>query len=130
MIKEKIIQTVVYMTSDGKEFKDKTRAEKHEDEITTAHREIETKSIDSYLEERYLLCYNIQNEEDFHYLVVKLWKHHYWGDFKGPGWYIVFRYDGGDHDDGFEVIKVDNYISTLEYNTQHDINELKNLTNL
>lgn len=125
MIKEKIIQTTVYMTSDGKKFNDKNAAEQHEKEILMPEREIESQVISLYTQDYFTICYNIQNEDDFYYLVVKKWKHNYSGDFKGPGWYLTFKYDGGDYDDSYDIIKADEYLTILE----NDVNIIKNLTN-
>lgn len=126
MIKEKVIQTVIYITSDGKKFNDKNAAERHEKEMLMPEREIESQVISLDTQDYFFTtCYNIQNEDDFYYLVVKKWKHNYSGDFKGPGWYLTFRHDGGDYDDSYDIIKADEYLAILE----NDVNIIKNLTN-
>lgn len=125
MIKEKIKQTVFYVTSDGKEFRDKNNAEFHEEEISMPERVIPHRGLELELAECYTICYNIQSEEDFHYLGVKEWKYNYFGSFQGPGWYIAFRHDGGDYADDYDIIKAEEYLAQLE----NDVNEIKDLTN-
>lgn len=127
MIKEQVRQSMVYITSDGKEFKYKGDAQRHEEKISMPERSIPCKTVTLHTQDDFYntFCYNIQNEDDFHYLEVKEWKYNYYGKFDGPGWYLAFRHDGGDYDDDYDIIKLDEYLAQLE----EDVENLKDLTN-
>ena len=123
-VKKEVYDTV-YVTEDGREFKSRRDAQKHEDSLI-AERGVPwvyTDFINTL--ENSVFCYNIRSEEDLKYLQAKEWNHNATYTYDGPGWYLVQHFDGGDYDDYYEIIKVDEYIDMLE----RDLKQLKDLTN-
>lgn len=113
---------LVYITSDGKEFDSAKAAEKHEAELLPRI-QIPSKYIcfDAVDDNAYV--YKIKSKEDFNYLIQKELDGYVYGIYDRPGWYIVFRNDGGDYPDSYDVFYVKNFLSELE----SDVDKLKKL---
>lgn len=116
------LEYLVYVTSDGQEFDSPKAAEKHEAELLPK-RQIPSKYIcfDAVDDNAYV--YKIKSAEEFNYLIKKELDGYVYGAYNGPGWYIVFRNNGGDYPDSYDVFYVKNFLSELE----SDVNKLKNL---
>lgn len=118
--KEKTYKKMVYVTSDGSTYLSYKEAQRHEDSLipnrpmtrTYCSLENDDTTVDLIL---------IKSNGDLEYCQAKEWYHNASIEYDGPGWYIVFRHSGGDYDDTYDVLKLDNYISTL----QKDIKNLK-----
>lgn len=105
---------LVYTTSDGKEFDNPKAAEKHEAELLP-RRQIPSKYIHfNIIDDAYV--YKIESEEDLEYLASTEGDiNSYWTwTYKGPGWYIAFRSDGGDYPDDYNVFPVKHYLSQID----------------
>ncbi len=114
-----------FITSDGYEFTSEREAIMHEDSLIPI-RKIEYYYLSlSTLDEGGADCYKITEEADLEYLQAKEWSHNGQDEYDGPGWYLAIRHDGGDYNDTYEVIKVDNYKIMLE----DDLSNIKCLTN-
>lgn len=116
------LEYLVYVTSDGQEFDNPRAAEKHEAELLPK-RQIPSKYICFDVVDGNAYVYKIKSEEDFNYLIQNELDGHAYGTYDGPGWYIVFRNDGGDYSDSYDVFYVKNFLSELE----SDVNKLKKL---
>jgi hypothetical protein len=114
-----------FITSDGYEFASEHEAIMHEDSL------IPIRKIEKYylslntLDEGGACCYKITEEADLEYLQAKEWNHNGLYEYNGPGWYLTIRHDGGDYNETYEVIKVDDYKTMLE----DDLSNIKYLTN-
>ena len=118
------IDKIIYICSDGMEFEIESDARAHEDSLIKKREikmdYIELNSLDCYG----AYCYYITEEDDLKYLEVTSWAHNGFYKYKGPGWYMAIKYDGGDYSDSYEITLVEDYIHPLE----EDINKLKHLT--
>ena len=114
-----------FITSDGYEFASEREAIIHEDSLIPI-RKIEDYYLSlSTLDEGGAYCYKITEEADLEYLQAKQWNHNGQYEYNGPGWYLTIRHSGGDYNDTYEVIKVDDYKTMLE----DDLSNIKYLTN-
>lgn len=103
---------LVYITSDGMEFDNPKAAEKHEAELLQK-RQIPSKYIRfNIIDDAYV--YKIESEEDLEYLASTEWDMNAYWTYKGPGWYIAFRSDGGDYPDDYNVFPVKHYLSQID----------------
>ena len=124
-IKKEIYKTV-YVTEDGEEFDSQYEAQQHEDNLL-AYRKIPyvyggfINSLDCGVD-----CYYIESKDDLEYLKAKEWRRNATCAYAGPGWYLAQRFDGGDYDDYYHIIKLDKYIEMLEA----DLKQLKDLTKI
>lgn len=124
-VKKEVYKTV-YVTEDGMEFDSRYEAQQHEDSLLS-YRKIPC-VYSGFLGtlECGVDCYYIESKEDLDFLKAKEWHHNATYVYNGPGWYLAHRFDGGDYSDYYEIIKVDEYIKTLE----GDLEQLKDLTKI
>lgn len=106
----------IYIAMDGTEFRTKPECERYEMMHDPVRRQvietaIETRSFD---EEYPATLYNIQNEEDWDFLVKYVWySYQDINDYPGPGVYLVIKYDGGDYHDTYNVYNAEAYINEI-----------------
>ena len=115
--KEKTYTKTVFVTSDGSEYLSYREAQIHEDSLIP-NRALMRAHCYLVTEEQTVELIKAESNDDLMYCQAKEWKHNANIEYDGPGWYIVFIFYGGDYDDTYDVLKLDNYISTL----QTDIN--------
>lgn len=116
----------VYISIDGTCHYDRTSAIIHDAASLAGTRYVEQESIDLPDDETWMRVFNVTCKEDWNYLYYTEWEQNTFGsDYTGPSWYGSIRHDGGDYDDEYEIIKIDeNYFQ--KYN--NFLNKLKNLT--
>jgi len=115
-----------YTTVDGQTFKNWQDAFNHESALLSPRKIYNTTieipfedSVDGQL-------YKINSYEDYQYLMYKEWNNYGKYCFKGPGWYIVFRYDGGDYPDSFTIYYALDYLNELKQGIETIENEMAN----
>lgn len=113
----------VYITDDGKEFQHYYEAMKHEKEMLEP-RKIEKHKTTLVVEDEPITLYHLLSQEDYNYAKVIDWDDEMRTEFQGPGWYIVYTSVGSDCRDSYFMIRVDDYIASLEA----DLISLKCLT--
>lgn len=106
------LEYLVYVTSDGKEFDSPEAAEKHEAELLPK-KQIPSKYIRFNIIDDDAYVYKIESKEDLEYLASTEWDNNAYWTYKGPGWYIAFRNDGGDYPDDYNVLPVKHYLSQI-----------------
>ena len=121
--KEKTYTKTVYVTSDGSEYLSYREAQHHEDSLIP-NRALTRASCYLINQDETVDLIKIKSNDDLTYCQAKEWEHNANIEYDGPGWYIVFTFSGGDYHDTYNVLKLDNYISSL----QTDIKNLKNTT--
>ena len=121
-----VVKKYRYITSDGRAFNNFYEAKRHEAEITFK-RNIRSFPI-FYDVEDISYCQNIyfiESKEDIQYLQAVKWDFNCnVNAYDGPGWYLCFVNNGGDHDDTYRLYKVDQYCNEIS----QIIDEIKHLT--
>lgn len=102
-----------YTTVDGQTFEKWVDAFNHESALLSK-REIYSRTVALPFEDtEYGELYKIDNYEDYLYLRFTIWNSCGSSSWKGPGWYLVFHYDGGDYPDNFTIYYVPNYLNDI-----------------
>jgi hypothetical protein len=114
----------VYITSDGKEFYNESRARQYEATLMP-FKNIPNNYIYLYTHDEDIgcYCYKIESEKDLECLKAIEWNYNAVWDYEGPGWYVAFRHDGGDYADDYSVSHIQSYIHYLK----HDLSVLEEL---
>ena len=90
-----------YMSSDGFEFASRTECENHERVLGfRGIKVIETaiKDLNDFYEERPMVMYNVENEDDWNTLVERVWFYRQSEkQYPGPGKYLAVQEYCGDH---------------------------------
>ena len=111
-----------YMSSDGFEFANCTECENHERVLGfRGIKVIETaiKDLNDFYEERPMVMYNIENEDDWNTLVERVWFYRQSEkQYPGPGKYLAVQEYCGDHPEEYSIYAYDDYM--------HDINHYYN----
>lgn len=102
-----------YTTVDGQTFEKWEDAFNHESALLSK-RKIYSRTVELPFEDtEYGELYKIDNYEDYLYLRFTIWNSCGSSSWKGPGWYLVFHYDGGDYPDNFTIYYVPNYLNDI-----------------
>lgn len=113
-----------YMSSDGFEFASRVECENHERALGfRGIKVIETaiKDLNDFYEERPMVMYNIENEDDWNILVERVWFYRQSEkQYPGPGKYLAVQEYCGDHPEEYSIYEYDSYM----YNIRHYYNSV------
>ena len=106
-----------YMSSDGFEFASRTECESHERALGfRGIKVIETaiKDLNDFYEERPMVMYNIENEDDWNTLVERVWFYRQSEkQYPGPGKYLAVQEYCGDHPEEYSIYEYDTYMNNI-----------------
>lgn len=109
----------VYIASDGTEFDNKSDCKLYEIELGYKGIKVwETAIHDLYDFDGVnpASLYNIENEEDWNFLVERVWFNTQTPkEYPGPGHYLAIYYDGGDYDGSYFIEDAEQYITGLHH---------------
>lgn len=108
-----------YMSSDGFEFASRTECENHERVLGfRGIKVIETaiKDLNDFYEERPMVMYNIENEDDWNTLVERVWFYRQSEkQYPGPGKYLAVQEYCGDHPEEYSIHAYDDYMNNINH---------------
>ena len=106
-----------YMSSDGFEFANRIECENHERMLGfRGIKVIETaiKDLNDFYEERPMVMYNIENEDDWNVLVERVWFYRQSEkQYPGPGKYLAVQEYCGDHPEEYSIYEYDTYMNNI-----------------
>ena len=106
-----------YMSSDGFEFASRIECENHERMLGfRGIKVIETaiKDLNDFYEERPMVMYNVENEDDWNTLVERVWFYRQSEkQYPGPGKYLAVQEYCGDHSEEYSIYEYDTYMNNI-----------------
>ena len=106
-----------YISSDGFEFASRRECENHERALGfSGIKVIETaiKDLNDFYEERPMVMYNIENEDDWNILVERVWFYRQSEkQYPGPGKYLAVQEYCGDHPEEYSIYEYDTYMNNI-----------------
>lgn len=115
--REEVNKYIVYITEDGKEFRNRYYALMHDGELIKQKnpRDIPQDYITLLDEDEGGHMYYCKTIDDLHYIgVTELFNYDLVDGFIGPGWYVAIFRDGGDGYDYYDVYSIKKYYKTMK----------------
>ena len=112
---ERTVMETFYIASDGKEFRFKSDCELYEKRLEVERHPVFKSHIKTrtFYEDYMAHLYYFRSEDDYEFwcanIGTRFLSTDHWKEGFGPGWYLFYCVDGGDHADSNYLYKLDEY---------------------